>query len=254
MFWNLCLQYNLFRQNISSVMNNIITNLGNLLGGNFKQLVELLVSDLQLELDNSKEANANIEQEFELFKKTVDQKIKDQKVAFADLKNLSGIVEVASKDMESALTAHQTAELTTAVISGITSLAASIGGMFLGLPPNPSTFQVLAGIAEITNVIIEVAKMMAEVAQMFGMNTNIDRSALHNLEFEITRDYEKGLQQASYFKSKLPQFTKLRTLAYTQLNRIEVMTKNKVSAVTYMKQKLFEASDSGVFFVNEVNN
>ena len=234
-------------------MNKIMAQVGKLFGKNFNELLEHMVSAAQMELDNSKEAIAEVENELHLFSFTVEQKIKDQKAAYAKLKEKSFEIEEGSKKMDSALRSYKKKKLATSIITGIVTLAATIGGVFVGLPPNPSALVVLVGVAQISTVIIEVAEMMKKVAEMYGINANMDKSAIDNLQFKITRSYEQSLLEASYVKSKLPQFKTMRNIALAQFTKIEEATDYRVHEVTDMKQSIFDASDAGVDFVNEVN-
>ena len=239
-------------------MSKLIKELGTLVHNNLGEVMKQITNQVKVELQKTKDVAKRVEQDYNDFKDMIDFKIKAQQNAYKRLKESIATMNKASKDFESAAKKWQAEEMAKAIAKAAMSIFSNIAGMFTGNPPNfDSAQEAIESIADILEQIDKLIHLIADLAEMFEtiqstfeVNTSYGKSDLDSLQFEVTKDFAKSLEQASYYKDKTQDFDNLTVMANSNIDNMA--KKVDVPEAIELKGAMTMAGLAGKDLVNEV--
>ena len=235
-------------------MTKILKNVGQLIHGGLKETMTQTLNSANLESEFSEKTVKKWEKEFEMFKATVDTRIKEQKHTYnsldTEMNKLNGTLESFQKGLD-----RWKAEQ---IVKAAFSLMMNIAGMFAGKPPDlndawDTIEKTIDAIKNVMKTISNLAEIMETIRNAFSVNVKYDVSALDDIKFEPTLDFNKALEQGSTFLERSADFFELEKVAKIVLPRVDAKTKNGVDEIEDLMSVMTTIAKLGNDLVNQVN-
>ena len=234
---------------MTNILKDQMQALGGLMNKNMKESASSTLKTAELEKQHSQEALGQWEQNYNRAKANVDENIKQQNMTFTILNGLLAKMNRTTARFERGLEKWKYEQLAKAAVSFFTQVAGILGG---NAPDFDDAAETVDEIAEAAKFLPALWEMIQTILDTFVSIQKHDSSSFDNLEFQPTYNFDRALQQSTYFLERANDFDEIKLTADIVLTRIDEKTDFGVDGLEDLRKLMANIAIKGERFVDQV--